>query len=415
MQALSLSDSEAFSASAAGSVLNRIATLSFPEFLLVFGTDCTENDSRQRETLVQGMHDCLDYLVAFTHTVFAVLAVQRAVADASLQSHLLRELGVQDGQPSRAAFHKFKSTWISQNMDDESTEQISIPSQCSAALYALLFPLLREINLRMVSIDSMQTYPSPSPASSPSPPEEDDDLNPMQLLGNLFLGHPASRSLVLVDLFHRLLHGLLLEQLQLQYQAVLDTVLPCIRGQQQRLGGTCWGDEVLLQLLLDLHVCQHLCERSGVSAADLQSLRRVAQNLVDPVLAELVAQPLDTMQRNVVQRMHLLLFPYSPACALASSARVAISTNVSPANVVPSVFASAKGVARFGLLPLAMVTSTASKTSGEVSRRDGDGISRRDGAMSSSRASSSSPATVGSGGTSQSKSGGGIMGWFSSK
>lgn len=389
LQALSLGEEN-------HSALNRITSLSFPEFLLVFGTDAVSQDSN----LLSAMEDSLDHLTSMCHVIYAVHTIQ--TASGSLGKELLVDLGMETG-----VFCKYKSTWITQTVEGDS---MPIPSQCSAALYMLLYSTCKDVNHCMVSMDSLAAYYNHH-AHHGIDATNEEDFNSMQLLAyHFYPKQQAANTVVLVQCVYQMVYQLLLEHIYVEYRSSVDQI---VRKQAAA------GDEVFMQLMVDLQVCKHLCQRLHAvdRQADFQSMLDEVSAQIDPVLQELVNQPLEAMAKSIITRMHLLLFPYAYTGMPGSSAStngIAVATNMNTpaANIVSTLFASSTSNMRFGLLPLALLTNTSSGKITSTSSVAERGIEWVAGGAGAGIPRSTTPSPVNS---TASNARGGIMGWFSNR
>lgn len=315
--------------------------------------------------------------------------------------------------------------------EEQEEETLRMPSSCSSSLYSLLFRLAQETTHSMVSIDSLQLYPQPRCCRTQEEEQEQEERSPLQRLTRLFFSAtPSSQqnSVMLLELFHRFLYRLVLASLSLSYQQVVNVVTATTRRQQQQqeeegvhsTSTPMAHDDEILQLVVDLQVCQRLSEQVGGPTDSFQALEEEVRQCLDPVLAEVTAQPLQQIANDATRRSHLLLFPSllgrgssGNHYAATTSSEKRGTTSDTTLDLYP---ASSSSSSRFGLLPLALMTTSSSAASHAATLASSSSISTKTAPPpTTSSLSTRSTGNSGGGSSGGSSSGGGIMGWFSSK
>lgn len=385
LQALSVGDqfvdilSDQHIAINARNSLSSVSSLSYEEFVLVFGAHLFATDVFKP---FQRLLSALDHIIGFSHMVWIVSLVRKHAVN--LHRNLLLELNIDRSTSSgkQTSIAPFKVHWTPKWIDldgngedhhgDKMKEQIMLPSRCSTSSNQYIYDINSDINHYMVSIDTMQAW-YPDDSSKKVLIEEDQD-DESKLLWSSLLHLSGQQPLLLCRSLSQLAYEIALDQLRHAYNHAVQALLKLSKESNSRKQESM--DDIAMQLVVDLTVFDHLSQgliggsagKSSMKVKPFDRLLNRSRGCLDPVMAELASQPLQQSVDKIIDKTKLLFFPnqYSSTADSSNENRDLVSnsnTYTSSSNISQEVLgklfpaATTGSSTRCALLPLALTTS----------------------------------------------------------
>jgi hypothetical protein len=340
-------------------------SLNFNEFALL----CAHLMSPLACCPVERLKSCFDETLSTCHTLWAERVVLTLAP--SLSSSLATELGnivdnvksvaingsdlMSQGrtQHNSTQMAPFRSTWKQEwveldydndnDSDERHREQVSIPTLACTSLSAFLFTLSHSIACSLLSVDTVQQLPPvdifpPSPLPKESYGDREMEKDPV----NRIALHAST-----------VLYSIALTTIANTYSTLLRD-----SGSSSSQPG---DEDVALQALFDLMVCDSLADRCGLAVPKTLRICMAGWRArLDPINAEILVPLLVTASEQFSSKSHLLLpglrqpkeITTPTPIDLTSSTPLASDSN---ATAIFGLFPPTPAC-RFSLLPLPMST-----------------------------------------------------------
>ena len=341
-------------------------SLNFNEFALL----CAHLMSASACSPVERLKSCFNETLSMAHTQWAKRVVD--IYTPSLTAGLTAELGSPTEKDANSTvgpvsyiftesnIAPFRSTWkqvwveldpLTESSpenpaDPESSnrEQVALPTSICSSLATFLFSLSHTAACSLLSVDTVHQLPPADLFTSTPLIVEDDRDERIEFVDRI--AHFASTALY-----------------SMAISATVSAYSLLLKKSNSSSGKKLSEEDVVLQVVFDLLVCEALGDRCGVEQLD--GLRECAAGWrarLDPINAEILMPLLTTASEQFALKNHLLLpglrkpkeIPVSVnAVAVSSSSSLAaISSNASSISGLFPVTAAS----RFSLLPLPMST-----------------------------------------------------------